>query len=302
VNLKALAIVLVPLVVAGCASEPEPTPSESVGAKSLEIVTSTNVWGGIVSELGGDFVSVQTIIESPNQDPHSYEASARDQLAVTKADLVIANGGGYDSFLDQLAESAGKDIFYAVEAEPEAKEEHSHSHSHADEHIWYDFLLVSDVASRLTLELQRLLPKNSDYFESNLVVFLDSLKELEKRSASLAEISRGKKFISTEPVADYLLENVGLESITPQTFSDAIEEERDLAPKDLLEVENLITSKAINLLVVNQQTASNQVLALSDLAKSNGIAVLEMSELRPDSLTYFEWMMDNLNAIEAVLK
>ncbi len=91
-------------VLAGCASPaPGAGPDEDT---RLSIVASTNVYGDIASAIGGDLVSVTSIITSAAQDPHSYEASAQDQLALSKADLVIENGGGYDPFIDQLLEAS----------------------------------------------------------------------------------------------------------------------------------------------------------------------------------------------------
>ena len=47
--------------------------------------------------------SVTAVIDSPDKDPHEYEADAQTQLALSKARLVIENGGGYDDFVDTMA-------------------------------------------------------------------------------------------------------------------------------------------------------------------------------------------------------
>ncbi|GAB3525595.1 metal ABC transporter solute-binding protein, Zn/Mn family [Arthrobacter monumenti] len=73
----------------------------------ISIVTSTNVYGDIAKTVGGDNVDVTPIIDSISQDPHSYEATVRDKLEVSKAELVVENGGGYDAFLHRLVEDTG---------------------------------------------------------------------------------------------------------------------------------------------------------------------------------------------------
>jgi zinc/manganese transport system substrate-binding protein len=305
-KLKTLATFsLLVLTLSGCqpVETVSPTPSPSEDFVGITITSSTNVWGGIAKEIGGDLVQVVSIIDSPNQDPHSYEASARDQLAVNDADLVIANGGGYDSFMDQLAESAGKEIFYAFEKEAVEKEEadHDHDHGHENEHIWYDYLMVADFGERLTSKLSELEPESTSMFEENLVSFLDNIELLSDRTASLSSGVNGSGFVSSEPIADYLLDFIGLENITPSSFADAIEEERDLSPKVLLEVQNLLKSGTPRLFVVNIQTSSSQIEALTELAVANKVSVIEVSELMPEGLNYFEWMSENLNQIEAAL-
>ena len=100
----ALASVAV-LALAGCSSSPT-SAADSDADGTIQVVASTNVYGSIAAQIGGDRVDVTSIIESATQDPHSYEATARDRLTVQKADLVIENGGGYDAFVDTLLQDA----------------------------------------------------------------------------------------------------------------------------------------------------------------------------------------------------
>src|SRR5690606_34136578 len=96
-------IAVASLALAGCTAT-TPAEEEFTG---ITVVSSTNVYGNIASVIGGEFVAVDSIITRPDQDPHSYEAAARDQLLVSEADLVVVNGGGYDPFMDQLIDGTG---------------------------------------------------------------------------------------------------------------------------------------------------------------------------------------------------
>ena len=90
------------LTLAGCAGANTP---ESTGDGKIQVVASTDVYGQIAEEIGGDAIEVTSIITSASQDPHSFEATAQDQLAVSRADLIIQHGGGYDAFMDSLIEA-----------------------------------------------------------------------------------------------------------------------------------------------------------------------------------------------------
>jgi zinc/manganese transport system substrate-binding protein len=103
-------------------------------------------------------------------------------------------------------------------------------------------------------------------------------------------------------VADYLLAELLLSNITPSGFSEAIEEETDVSPKDLLEMQNLLKSKAVGLFVVNPQTGSVQIDALIKLAEQNQIPVVALSELLPENTRYFEWMEANIALLEEALR
>ena len=89
------------LALSGCStSEPG---RWSAGA--IKIVASTNVWGSVANLVAGDLATVDAIIYNTNQDPHSYELTARDQLLINNADIVIMNGGGYDDFIQQAVDA-----------------------------------------------------------------------------------------------------------------------------------------------------------------------------------------------------
>jgi zinc/manganese transport system substrate-binding protein len=304
------------LLLAGCAATDSTSDATDEPFAGLTIVSSTNVWGDVASSVGGDLVQVVSIIDSFSQDPHSYEASARDQLAVNDADVVVANGGGYDSFIDTLAEAAGNsNVVYAylpeegkeddhAAEEDHATEEgnHDHDHAHGNEHVWYDFHVVEDFATRLAEQLKTLDPDNAAQYTANLEEFLVGIESLEERAAVVAGSVSGAKVISSEPVADYLLAELGLTNITPESFSQAIEEELDVSSADLLEIQNLISTNSVDLFVVNIQTASVQIDSLVELSEANGVAVIQVSELLPEGLGYLAWMEQNISAIEAGLK
>ncbi|MFJ2315128.1 metal ABC transporter solute-binding protein, Zn/Mn family [Glutamicibacter sp. NPDC087661] len=137
----AVALPAAGLILAGCGSA---TGSESKDAESagISVVATTNVYGQIARAIGGDSVEVSEIITSAAQDPHSYEPTARDKLAISSADLVLANGGGYDQFMDSLVSSLpeGKSgeitLMHAVDSSPVAaeSEEAGHEGESAEEH------------------------------------------------------------------------------------------------------------------------------------------------------------------------
>jgi len=305
-KIRSLAVVAASvLVLAGCAiTEPEAQPTE-IPFDGITIVASTNVWGDIAKSIGGDRVQVVSIIENFAQDPHSYEASARDQLAVNDADLIVANGGGYDPFMEALAKTAGnKDIVYAYLAEELAKEDGDHNHDHSDgnEHVWYDFHVAEDFANRLAGALAVLDSEYSSLYSDNLIDFQGEIEILEDRMAEVSGKYAGATAIASEPVANYLLIELGLENLTPNSYSQAIEEELDVSPKDLLEIQKLLKSKSVDVFVVNPQTGSVQIDGLVALAKQNGVAVVELSELLPEGSRYYDWMDLTIANLEAALR
>ena len=63
--------------------------STAAAEGTIAVVASTNVYGDIAQAIGGEYVSVHSIIAKASADPHGYEANAQDKLAVSKAQIGI---------------------------------------------------------------------------------------------------------------------------------------------------------------------------------------------------------------------
>src|SRR3546814_10881825 len=126
----------------------------------------------------------------------SFEPSAQDQLAVSRAELVLENGGGYDGYIDALIEASGTDAHVLTAAEyshdwPEnggheaesgddhagddhAEDDHAeddHDPEHVEgfnEHVWYDPHTMVHFAEAVAEELSELAPDSSADITANL--------------------------------------------------------------------------------------------------------------------------------------
>jgi zinc/manganese transport system substrate-binding protein len=318
--LSLFALVPVGLLLAGCAS----APSEDADA-GLSIVASTNVWGDIAQSVAGGGVNVTSIIDSAAKDPHSYEATTRDQLAISRADLVLVNGGGYDASLETLIDAAGSEapVIEAVEAsglaegaeeheeeEHEAEvsgadaDEHADEHGHIEglnEHVWYSLAAVEHVAQAVADELSEIDPGNEGDYRANADAFSGRIHELEADADAMRTAAAGRGVAITEPVPLYLLEEVGLENLTPDEFSEAIEEGTDVAPATLLDTLAVLDDPSLALLAYNSQTAGTETERVREAAEDAGVPVVEFTETLPDGSDYVSWMTDNLDAIRAAL-
>ncbi|MFF2486919.1 metal ABC transporter solute-binding protein, Zn/Mn family [Microbacterium sp. NPDC058062] len=307
------------LVLAGCAGT---AAGDETSDGKIAVVASTNVYGQIAQEIGGDLVDVTSIVTNESQDPHSFEPSARDQLAVSKADLVIENGGGYDAFIDALIESSGTEapVVTAVEyshdwPENGGHDEESgdgaedHAHDHGDhehvegfnEHVWYDPHTIAHVAEAIATELGELSPENAETFTANAEAFYSEIDGLEASLDEIAAAHEGDKVFVTEPVPVYLIQAAGLENATPEKFSEAVEEGQDVAPATLLESLALVKGGDVRVVITNTQTGGAETQEIVDEADGLGIPVIAFSETLPEGETYVSWMQANIEALNAAL-
>jgi zinc/manganese transport system substrate-binding protein len=275
-------------VLGGCAG----APSES--DDTVSVVVSTDVYGSLVELVGGDAASVTSLI-SGARDPHSFEASARDQLAISRADLVIANGGGYDPFVQQLLDGAHTDAPLIVATDVPGIDAGS------NEHLWYDLAAMELVAAAIADALGDLDPTNAELFAANYASLAASLMGLEAEADALRGTLDGRGVVVTEPVPLYLLERIGLRNRTPDAFTEAIEEGADVPPAALAETLALLSSDAVVMLAYNDQTSSPETERVRNAAEAAGIPVVSFTETLPAGKDYVTWMTANLAAIGRAL-
>ncbi|MEU1543283.1 zinc ABC transporter substrate-binding protein [Actinacidiphila glaucinigra] len=288
-------------LLAGCGGSPDDAAStgSAASASKVTVVASTNVYGDIVERIGGDRVDVTSIISDPAQDPHSYEAGTRNQLALSKAKVVVENGGGYDDFVDRMLGSgnASAEVINAVEVSGRT----APAGGELNEHVWYDFPSVSKVADRIADALGKADPDNAGTFTKNAAAFKKSLTALEEKEASLKSAHAGDGVAITEPVPLYLLEASGLANRTPEEFSEAVEEGDDVSAKVLQATLDLFSGKKVKALVYNQQTSGAQTEKVKSAADAAGVPVVPVTETLPDGKDYLTWMNDNVDALADAL-
>ena len=283
------------LLLAGCA----PTAGQKESDVGITIVTSTNVYGDIAAAIAGSTAEVISIIDNPAQDPHSFEGNARVQLALSTADIVIQNGGGYDDWATTLLAGANNVSAVVLNASDISGYDQADGFN---EHVWYDFPTMELLAGQIAEQLDKLEPESASAFEANATTFIAGLTALEQRESALSDTVAGAGVAITEPVPLYLLDAAGFVNVTPGEFSEAIEEGTDVPPKALAETLRLFPDGTAAILVYNEQTTGPETEQVLQAAKDADTPVVGVTETLPAGLHYLEWMTATLDAIEAAMK
>ncbi|WP_216870996.1 metal ABC transporter solute-binding protein, Zn/Mn family [Modestobacter excelsi] len=278
--------------VAGCGSD------EAAADDGVQVVASTNVYGDLARTIGGGRVQVTSVIDDPSADPHSYEASVRTQLAVSEADLVIDNGGGYDDFMATLLSATGADPTLLTAVEVAGLDTGAEGFN---EHVWYDLPAMSELAGRIADALGEVDPDGADVYAANATALQDGIAGLVAREEQARAATEGAGVAVTEPVPGYLLDALGAQDRTPAEFSEAVEEGSDVSPATLQDTLDLFTTGQVQALVYNSQTSGPETEQVLDAARAAGTAVVPVTETLPDGEDYLSWMGGNLDAVVAAL-
>ncbi|CAM5434717.1 metal ABC transporter solute-binding protein, Zn/Mn family [Leifsonia shinshuensis] len=265
----------------------------------VRVVASTNVYGDIASTIAGNAVEVTSLMSDPAQDPHSFEASAQSQLAVSKADILIENGGGYDDFMNTLrtgSKNTKATVLNVVDISGKKA-----VGGELNEHVWYDFPTIEKFTTTLTDALSKADPAQKATFTKNAAAFSGKLTALQNREAELKAKYAGAGVAVTEPVPLYLLEAAGLVNKTPEKFSAAIEAGTDVSPLVLQETLALFSGHQVKLLAYNEQTSGPETERVKAAATAAGIPVVPVTETLPAGKDYVGWMNANLDAVASAL-
>ena len=307
IGARALLAVAAAVVTAACGSTTSATGGGASGGSNsatepIPIVTSTNVWGDVVSQVGGQYVAVRPLVTDPSADPHSFEPNAQAQLAVSKAEVIVMNGGGNDDWMTTLIDASGSVApvvdaaqLYAAGAATDA------TTAPVNEHFWYDLPTVDAVAQRVATELSGLRPERAADFQANANAFAGKIAGLTAKVQAIKAAHGGTGIAVTEPVPLYLTDAAGLVDKTPERFSKAIEDGTDVPPTVLNDTLALFTGRQVAALVYNAQTASPETETVLNAAKENDIGVVPVTETLPENKDYPSWMDETITALAAVL-
>ncbi|MCH3953099.1 MAG: metal ABC transporter solute-binding protein [Leuconostoc mesenteroides] len=267
--------------------------SSSSSNQKITIVASTDFYAEIAKTVVGEHGTATAIIKDANVSPEDYEPTTTVVKKVSGADIVLANGLGYDAWLNKLAKTSKNTKLIRV------GEDVLNKKTGVNPHLWNDPETMSKTANYLATELGKKDPKNRDYYKKNAKKYVASLKPVNDLITKISKKADGQTVAQTEPVFEYMLDALGYK-IMDTDFSEAIEEGNDPSPATLAALKSAITNHKIAFFVNNTQTSSSTVSNLIDLAKKNDIPVVNVTETIPNGENYVSWKLKELKAIEKV--
>jgi len=263
----------------------------------LQVVAAENFWGSLVSQLGGPYVHVLSVVSDPNADPHEYESNTTDARAVATANYVIENGAGYDSWMDKLlgAGTAPNRKVLNV-ADLLGKKEGDNPH------FWYDPNYVNQATLQMEQDLIALDPANTAHYEAQYKTLQASLATYQNRIAAIGQQFPNAKVAATEDIFAYLANAAGLDLISPPAFMEAVAEGNDPPAASVVTFEEQLKAGEVGVLVYNQQTVTPLTENIKKLAADQGMAVIGITEtIQPPDMSFEDWMNGQLIELQNAL-
>jgi zinc/manganese transport system substrate-binding protein len=258
-------------------------------------VGAENEYADVIAQIGGRYVQVSSILNDPNTDPHTFEASPSVAEVVSAARLIVQNGANYDGFMNTIEAAAPNPARKVIDVQ----ELLGLPASTANPHLWYDPRTMPLVAKTVAGDLSLLEPEHAAYFAHNLAVFDSSLEPWLRAIAQFRARFPRTSVATTEPVADYMLQAAGTENETPFPLQADIMNGVDPAPEDITFQDSLFTEHKVKVFLYNEQVTDSITQSFLGLAKADGIPVVGVYETMPTpGYDYQSWMLAEVRALE----
>jgi zinc/manganese transport system substrate-binding protein len=185
--------------------------SGAAAAEPKRVVATFSILGDLTAQIGGDKVRVETLIKA-DQDAHGFEPRPSDVRSLTQAQLVVANGLDFETWLDKAMKASGAKAAVAVATagiKPREGQEDGHDDTHghthkghdhgpADPHAWQDVKLVKTYANNIAEALAKIDPANAAYFRARAAFYASDLDRLDAEiKALIAPIPSPRRVVVT---------------------------------------------------------------------------------------------------------
>ncbi len=293
VLLLAVAAAIAATVIAACSSASGASTSGKIVAVGAE-----NEYADVIQQVGGKYVQASAIMSNPNTDPHTFEASIAVAREVGNAQLVVQNGVGYDNFMttiENAAPNSGRKVI-------DVQQLLGLPDSTPNPHLWYNPTTMPKVADAIAADLAALQPSHAAYFKANAKAFIASLTPWTNAIASFKAAYPGTPVATTEPVADYMLQAVGADNMTPWTFQADIMNGVDPSPQNVATERSLFTQHKVKVFLYNQQVTDTLTESFITLARQNDVPVVGVYETMPvPGYDYQTWMLTEVRDLRAAV-
>jgi zinc/manganese transport system substrate-binding protein len=282
----ALGLTLVPVLAQG-------TPARA--EDRIAVVAAENFYGDIARQIGGERVSVISIMNNPDQDPHLFETTPAIVRQLAGAQVVILNGANYDPWMDKLlaaAPRANRTVISAAQLTGRKAGENPH--------LWYDPVTMPAVATALAEALAKTDSAHAPDYAARLQTALASLERVAQRVAQLKVKHAGTVVTATEPVFGPMAQALGL-TMRNERFQLAMMNDTEPSARDVAAFERDLKERKVKVLIYNSQVSEKLTERLRDIAAKAKVPVIGVTETMPPNVSFQDWVLGELDALDKAL-
>lgn len=148
-------------------------------AETLKVVASFTVLADVVKQVGGDHVSVTSLV-GPNGDPHEFEPSPADAKHLKAAEVTFVSGEGLEGWMDRLITASGyKGTPVTASEGINTRTMEEDGKTVTDPHVWNSPVNVKIWVANIEKALSSADPADAAAFKANAERYTKTLDELD---------------------------------------------------------------------------------------------------------------------------
>ncbi|HEY8126532.1 MAG TPA: metal ABC transporter substrate-binding protein [Methylocystis sp.] len=267
-------------------------------AQKIPVVASFSIIGDFVREVGGDRVSVATIV-GPDGDAHVYQPSPADGRSIAQARLIFVNGLGFEGWLDRLVAAAKSkgEVFTLGKGVKARKDEEGQ-----DPHAWQDVANAKVYVEEIREALTAVDPEGAPTYKANADVYLAKLDALdaEIQQAIAAIPQERRRVVSTHDAFAYFAARYGVEFLAPQGVST----EADVSARDVAKIIDAVRANKVRAVFIENIADPRLArrIASETGASVGGVLYSDaLSNAKGDGATYIDMMRHNVRELTKAL-
>ncbi len=270
-------------------------------------------------------VTLKNLSEPQTGCLHDFQLTPADMKLLSTADVFIINGGGIESFMEDIAKQYPElVIIEACEGIELLCETESHGHAHEDEgadnhdtedendaenahdghnhdvnaHAWMSVANYRKQVENIASGLAMVAPEMNESFLANAGDYDGKLEALQVEQEKLLTLTRGKEVIMFHCAYDYVAEDLGLKA----AFCMDLDEERQVSAGEVAEVLEVIKEHGVKYIFAEALYGTNMCEMVQKEADVEVIYLdpLNRGEYEKDS--YLEGMRNNLKLISEAFR
>ena len=290
-----MAVPVLIFLVSACSSA---TDTDSRNENVLQVVTTTSLLADLAKNVGGDLVEVTALVP-PGADVHSFQSTPADSVAVSRAALVITNGGGLDEFLNPVVNgSISNDAVRVIAADPLLDQSALIGAGGRDPHFWQDPQFAVTYVEGIRDGLITADPANADAYHANFDSYRDELIKLDFDIVSTLNTvdEAHRRLITFHDAFGHFARRYGWEA-TSLVASDASQ----VSPGQVVETLERVREQGIPAVFAEPQFRSD---VLNSAAQEAGIEVgLIYSDVQgEEAASYIDMMLFNAKSMARLLR
>lgn len=297
------------LLLTACQPELTLTPQPT---DQLNVVVTYSILGDIVRNVGGDAINLQVLV-GPNGDAHAFEPSPADSVSVADAALIIENGLGFETWLDDLYEASGSQATRimateGLEPRPLTGDGHTdgdHDHGEFDPHVWHSVANVIQMTKVVREALIQADPTQAALYQANAEAYLSQLQDLD--TWIFAEVKKlpddQRQLVTAHDTFGYFAERYGFEIVGTALGAVSTEGADPSAAEVAALVEDIRSAGVPAIFAENVHNASlmQQIAAEAGVTLAPALYTDALGELGSEGDTYIQMMRYNVTVIVAAL-